>query len=221
MVDPSDTKKRTSDAKGTGQYRSLEGIRWLQMLLADLSCQWYMIGGWAIDIHLGYQNRAHEDFEFSIDRQNQEILFQYLNSQEIEMDYIIPGNEITEEYEIKSWQGEWLDPPIHQLRSKNHEPEFDVMLSPHDDNNWLFRRDPQIKRAIDLAILTRNINSKTIQYLGPEIMLLFKAKYKRNKDQVDFEAILPLLSPDQLVWLRLSLEHHYGSGDQWLNIIRD
>ena len=32
-------------------------------VLADLDCAWWVAGGWALDLHLGKQTRAHADVD--------------------------------------------------------------------------------------------------------------------------------------------------------------
>lgn len=32
-------------------------------VLADLDCAWWVAGGWALDLHLGRQTRAHADVD--------------------------------------------------------------------------------------------------------------------------------------------------------------
>jgi hypothetical protein len=39
----------------------------------------------------------------------------------------------------------------------------------------------------------------------PEIVLLFKAKHSRPKDEADFVGALPLLSSERRAWLRSTL----------------
>ena len=41
-----------------------------------------------------------------------------------------------------------------------------------------------------------------MRYLRPEIVLLFKARHAREKDQQDFDATLPVLGAVQRGWLR-------------------
>ena len=50
------------------------------------------------------------------------------------------------------------------------------------------------------------MSSDGIPYLRPEICLLFKAKAMRDKDEADFQAALPRMSPAQRVWLHTALE---------------
>ena len=55
--------------------------------------------------------------------------------------------------------------------------------------------------------------------MSPEIVLLFKAKHLREKDQLDFNELLPLLNEQQIEWLRRSLELVHPD-HLWTTIIR-
>ena len=56
---------------------------------------------------------------------------------------------------------------------------------------WICRRDESLRLSYD-AIIERTADG--IPYLVPELVLLFKAKAARSKDQADFDGVLPLLS---------------------------
>jgi hypothetical protein len=67
---------------------------------------------------------------------------------------------------------------------------------------WVCRRDPSLRRPVADAIEhTRD----GIPYLAPEIVLLFKAKHVREKDQADLARALPLLEPERRRWLAAAL----------------
>ncbi len=55
-------------------------------------------------------------------------------------------------------------------------------------------------------------------YLVPEIVLLFKAKHVRPKDQADFDGVLPLLDPDAAGWLRRMLARVHP-GHAWIGAL--
>ncbi len=78
---------------------------------------------------------------------------------------------------------------------------LDVFREPHDGNIWICRRDRSIRLPYgEIVHHTRG----GIPYLAPALALLFKAKHVRPKDQADFDATLPHLSPEQraaLSWL--------------------
>ena len=74
------------------------------------------------------------------------------------------------------------------------------------------RRDETIRLPYrDIIHQTRN----GIPYLAPELVLLFKAKHARPKDQADFDATVPHMSPDQREALAALLARVHP-GHPWL-----
>ena len=57
-----------------------------------------------------------------------------------------------------------------------------------------------------------------IPYLAPELALLFKAKYRRPKDDADFAAALPLLGADARARLRATLAQVHP-GHPWIEAL--
>jgi hypothetical protein len=57
-----------------------------------------------------------------------------------------------------------------------------------------------------------------IPILAPEIQLLFKAKQTREKDQADFDRVMPRLRIDQRAWLMDALRR-YHAGHPWLSAL--
>jgi hypothetical protein len=90
---------------------------------------------------------------------------------------------------------------------------FDVFREPHDGDTWLCRRDTSIRRPCREVF---EVPADGIPYLKPEICLLVKAKAVRDKDQADFEAALPRMSPTQRTWLHTALERVHP-GQEWIS----
>jgi hypothetical protein len=55
-----------------------------------------------------------------------------------------------------------------------------------------------------------------VPYQVPEIVLLFKAKYVRDKDNADLAPTLPRLNPRQRTWLATAISRVYP-GHAWLD----
>jgi hypothetical protein len=53
------------------------------------------------------------------------------------------------------------------------------------------------------------------RFVVPEVQLLYEAKHHLDKDEHDFQQVLPLLSPGQRSWLRHAVELVHP-GDRWL-----
>ncbi|WP_416519300.1 hypothetical protein [Streptomyces achromogenes] len=71
---------------------------------------------------------------------------------------------------------------------------LDVFREPHDGDTWICRRDERIRFPYS-EIIHRTRDG--IPYLAPELVLLFKAKHARRKDQADFEATVPHMTAAQ------------------------
>ena len=91
------------------------------------------------------------------------------------------------------------------------------MIADSRDDQWLFRRQPDIARPLDALGL---VSGEGIPYLAPEIQLLYKAKGRRPKDEADFARTAPALNAERRQWLRdaLALAH---PGHPWLDQLRD
>jgi hypothetical protein len=87
-----------------------------------------------------------------------------------------------------------------------------VFREPHDDGTWICRRDETIRRPYRDII---HHTSDGIPYLAPELVLLFKAKHARPKDQADFDGALPRMSPAQRQTLA-GLLARVHPGHRWL-----
>lgn len=59
------------------------------------------------------------------------------------------------------------------------------------------------------------VDGEGIRYIDPEILLLFKARQARPKDEADFGAIEPRLDEGQRTWLRDTLAQVHP-GHAWL-----
>lgn len=72
------------------------------------------------------------------------------------------------------------------------------MIDEAANGDWMSRRDPGIRRP--LATIGRTTGDG-IAYLAPEIQLFYKAHNRRPKDEIDFTAVMPFLTPAQRQWL--------------------
>ncbi|MHA2370372.1 MAG: nucleotidyltransferase domain-containing protein, partial [Candidatus Hodarchaeales archaeon] len=53
---------------------SFQSVQRIHVLLKEFAKPWFVAGGWAIDLHLNYVTRPHEDVEIIILRQDQLVL---------------------------------------------------------------------------------------------------------------------------------------------------
>ncbi|HYY48015.1 MAG TPA: amino acid transporter, partial [Thermoplasmata archaeon] len=106
-------------------------------------------------------------------------------------------------------------PPIHEVhghRSEGGPREIEILWNESTRDDWVFRRDPRVTRPLSKAL---GRTPDGVPFLAPEIVLLFKAKDPRPKDQEDFAHARPRLGIRRRLWLRVALETVHP-GHPWI-----
>jgi hypothetical protein len=184
--------------------------------VGNLRAPFYFSGGWAIDLHLGRVTRDHHDIDVLVMRPDHLGLHKALK--EFSLKKIIPHPEgLINRGTLIEWPaGERLELPVHQVnayRAGEAEPAFQVMLAESNDDEWIFRRNPEIRMPIARMGFYPLWG---LPYLAPEIVLLFKAKHLEARDRIDFNNALPALSVNARRWLSDAIERTHP-GHEWLN----
>ncbi|MFJ1933231.1 nucleotidyltransferase domain-containing protein [Kitasatospora sp. NPDC088160] len=156
--------------------------------LAGVGTPWCVAAGWALDLFRGGQARAHGDIEIAIPAASfPEVrsrfpgyVFDAVGSGRIWED-AAPGV-------LAATHQTWLRDPA------TGDYLLDVFREPHDGDVWICRRDERIR--FPYGDIIRH-TAGGIPYLAPELVLLFKAKHLRRKDQADFDTTVPLMTPAQ------------------------
>jgi uncharacterized protein (DUF952 family) len=169
-------------------------------IMGDFNGPWWVAGGWAIDLLLGRTRRKHSDLDIAIRRTDQAALYDCLRWWDL---------RIAHEGKLQVWRRESLELPFHVLWGRLAEAEeaetFDVpafsadptfaefVLLETSGDQWVFRRDPRVQRPFaEIAHET----SDGVPFLRPEVILLFKAKAKRESDEADFRDALPTMNDE-------------------------
>lgn len=161
-------------------------------LLAGVAAPWYVAAGWAIDLFLGGERRTHGDLEVAIP-----------SGRFHELAEVLRPFEVVFVNEHQTWVRE---PATGAWR-------LDVFREPSDGDTWICRRDPSIRLPYS-QLIERTADG--IPYGRPEVALLFKAKRSdEEKNQADFEAVLPRLDERRRGWLRRALTRVHP-GHRWL-----
>jgi hypothetical protein len=178
--------------------------------LANVEWPWCVAAGWAVDLFTGQHTRPHEDIEIAVPAAGFGAIREALGDLE---------------FEVAGWGRLWpVDSPAFGLAHQTwgREPasgvyRIDVFRDRHDEDTWICRRDESIRLPYDLII---GRTADGIPYLTPEIVLLFKAKQRRAKDDADFAATVPRMtqaSRDRLAsWLA-----RVHPGHPWLGKLAD
>jgi Aminoglycoside-2''-adenylyltransferase len=181
----------------------------VQPLMAGFPMPWCVAGGWALDLFLGRMTRSHADLELAIFRQDQAQLHRHFHAWTFEK--IVNGQR-------QAWsEAERLELPVHEIHARSNDGEpcaIEFLLNERDTDNWIFRRSPSITLALDRAI---SRSATGLPVLSPEIVLLFKAKLPRPKDDCDFQSSRMAMSRPQRQWLRDSIAACHP-GHAWLEL---
>ncbi len=178
-------------------------------VLRGANFRWWIIGGWAIDAFTG-KPREHEDIDVSFFRDDLPQVLDHLNGR-----YCVWSNASGTLRPLKE-PGDLL-PDCRQLwvRSDGGQPwVMDLAMNPHDGDTWISVRDERIRVPINYATFKKS----GITYLKPEIVMSMKARWAREKDDRDLAAVLPLLVPARVAWLRRTIEQIHP-GHRWLEVI--
>ncbi len=182
-----------------GQFAEVQKV---SSLFADLSCQWFICGGWALDLFLNRVTREHKDVDIAIARNDQFKVRSYLQQRGWSLQKAIDGALI-------SWlDEEWLALPVHCVWCDNehYDPAFvELLFNEIDDTQFYFRRD----QSITLAQERMSFQTLSgVPVLAPEIVLLYKSNCPEEYD-ADFQNTVDALSTSQRAWLKDSLNKLY------------
>ncbi len=181
--------------------------------LRSVTAPWCVAAGWALDLHRGEQSRPHEDLEIAIPGAAFGQVREALAGYELEVAgdgklWPIDGPAFTTMHQ--TWVSELVaGPPARRVY------RLDVFREPSRNGQWVCRRDEDIQLPYERVIRRDRAG---IRYLTPEVVLLFKAKATRPKDEADFRAMLPLLTADERDWLRGMLDRIHP-GHPWIGAL--
>jgi hypothetical protein len=174
--------------------------RRIGQLFAAAEFPWAVAGGWAIDLFLDAESRAHDDIEVAVWRRDQAAARSLLER---------AGYDLTIQRDGKSepWEsGEWLALPIHELHAVSARAgatPVEVLLNEVELEEFCFRRDRSIRRRLAAAMLP---TASGLPALAPELVLLYKSGgSRRPKDEEDYHRCLPALSAEQRAWFTAAL----------------
>jgi Aminoglycoside-2''-adenylyltransferase len=172
--------------------------------LEGVDVPWYVLAGWALDLFQGRQMRRHDDIEIGVPADRFDPIRAALAEFEL---FVVGGGRtwpLTDEA-LASHRQTWVREPATDCW------RLDVVREPWSGDVWVFQRDPRIRVHGSQLV---SVTDDGIPYAQPEVVLLFKAKAPRPKDEDDFRRTLPGLDDERRRWLAGALElvhpsHHW------------
>lgn len=170
-------------------------------LFEGLDAPWWVAGGYAIELAVGRAFREHGDVDIALLRRDHLAARRLLEGWDCHV--ADPAGT------LRPWPMEEVLPDrAHDIwvRENAEGPwRFQLMLDELDGADWVYRRDPRIRRPL------AEITVEGEKRIAPEIQLLYKSKGMRPKDELDFTEVLPLLTDAQRQWLDYALGLEYGA----------
>ena len=134
-----------------------EGAVWL----AALAVPWWIAGGWALELFAGTASRPHQDLDIGIFRKDAMQVLDFLAAWEV---FEAKDGVLTRLHAGVQPRAEvfslWCRP------AHARDWSLELMLDEAANGNWIYRRQRQIQRPIEVAIRR---TSQGMPYLAPEI----------------------------------------------------
>lgn len=181
--------------------------------VADFDRPWWVVGGWAIEAATGFR-REHEDLDVSVLVCDVPALVEWARGR------WHVWNNVGGVLHPLGDRWPTVDEPTSQLWLRRDAASpwvVDVPLTPDRDGLWTNKVLPDHVADVDDVTWVAEDN---IRYLRPEIVLVYKARLRRAKDEPDFEATLPTLDEGRRDWMRTALEV-VAPDHPWLARLRD
>lgn len=198
--------------------------------MTQTKLNWFLIGGWALDLFVGKKLREHKDIEISIWRDEAHLLFEYFKTNSVEL---VTGNSryqyIKSTSEIDN-RGHLI---IRDIQQSNVKINLEIFITDRRDNLWIFRKQSSLRFSIEEVIFEY---AQGVKYLAPHFILLYKAWFFPHLEVIikdlpiteknyilkcwetdchDFQKIWPLLNLNQKKVLQHLLQTH-TPGIPWL-----
>ncbi|WP_051055109.1 MULTISPECIES: hypothetical protein [Kitasatospora] len=149
---------------------------------------WWIAGGWAVDLRVGHHRRPHSDVDVQLLARELPLLAQHFADRPV----TVTDRRTSARHR---WDGRTAPEPGRETLSPDGTSvPVELLVGESDGPDWVFHRGRRTR--LPLAGLTRRTPGG-LPYLTPELVLLFKARDRRPKDEADFRDLAPLLTPAQ------------------------
>lgn len=211
-IDRVTAQQAGSSAATISSVKGFEPVLAAAARMSDFQAEWFIVGGWAIDLFLGKRTRDHDDVDIGFARDHQARVQSLLRGWSYQK--VVPRGTSLER---EPWaEGEWLSLPVHEIHVESPTgSHLEFLLLERRADEWVYRRDARVRLPWSRLPFPTPLG---LAALAPEVVLLFKAKGHRERDQADFEAALPRLSGERRDWLRAALAIAHP-GHRWLGVL--
>jgi hypothetical protein len=190
-----------------------EALSAARALFHDYPCRYWIAGGWALDLFAGRVRRPHGDVDVV-------VLARDLDQVAKTFTRPRPSIQNPETGDRRPWAPEdQLAPGPNALVFPDglHPSPIQILLAASDADKWVYHRGRgTIRKPLDEITLK---SPAGLPYLAPEIVLLFKSRAGRPKDNADFADIADHLDDERRQWLHNRIAPRYPD-HPWLPALR-
>lgn len=185
--------------------------------LAATDRPWWIAGGLALSLFVGREIRPHHDIDVVILEDDATAIRRALASWDVRAAVGWTGTPRASRRLLRAWPAEKprpLDTSAFWCRpSVTDRWVFELLVNPHTDRRWEFKRDRALSRPLSEIGLDRD----GIPYIVPEIVLLHKATSGEitEQDTSDLAAVMDFMTRFQKHWLAQAITR-FAPNHPWL-----
>ncbi|MFC7625306.1 nucleotidyltransferase domain-containing protein [Microlunatus sp. GCM10028923] len=154
---------------------------------------WWVTGGWAIDLACPAPVRDHSDVDLLVRDDEADLLWDHLRGRDPVIEH--PHSRVRRDWR----RGDVLTAGPDTIVLDGF-PGLQILVGRFEGDVWIFPRGSgRIRRPVGL--MTR-YGRHGLPIQAPEVVLLFKARDRLAKNDLDFSAVADLLDDEQRAWLR-------------------
>ncbi len=179
----------------------------LKRHLEGSGIRWRVSGMFCVNAQIGYV-RAPHDLDIEIASDDAQLILNAMPTWE--HFYVDNGAWIR-------WRYRKPPPDVRRFVSRRGPGEpwaVEWLATKLEGDEWVYRYD----RSVRMPWMSDDLAG--IPYSPPEIALLYKSRYLRDKDIPDFEAAAPLLDTESREWLTAAIAHSTPS-HPWLSRLEE
>lgn len=185
--------------------------------------EWYICGGWAVDLLLGKETRPHLDVDVAVFQHEQRDLHEHLSGWSA-----LGHDDAVSETCPDQWDGRELSVPahIHANIGSMAGTELDIQINTRVGRDWLLCENPRVTLPHEECVV--DPEAWGVPMVSAAVVLYFKAAARgwrgglpapastlRDHDQADFDGLLPTLTQLQRTWLYQAISVH-DADHPWL-----
>jgi len=181
--------------------------------MAGYPHDWYICGGWAVDLLLGRQTRDHLDVDIAVFEPDQRALHSHLDGWQL-----LGHDDAVADDCPDQWDGRWLTPPahVHANTPTMAGTELDIQICPRVGEEWvLVTGATEPRTTLPITSWRGQARWGALPVVSALVILYFKAlaprwqmtprTAPRPHDDADLDSLLPTLDPTQRQWLRQAI----------------